>query len=148
MGAEKLLGQGDMLLMANGAPNLKRIHGAFASEEECLEVAKFLKQQAKPNYVKSVLSGGDSDANSDSGSNAMGGSGAAAHHSDPFYQKAIELVAKEQKASTSFIQRSLRIGYNKAATIMDQLESDGIVGPASATGKREIIIQAPPEGGY
>ncbi|PPR08414.1 MAG: DNA translocase FtsK, partial [Proteobacteria bacterium] len=64
------------------------------------------------------------------------------------YQQAIELIAREQKASTSFLQRSLRIGYNKAATIMDQLEADGLVGPASATGKREIIIQSPPEGGY
>ncbi|MCP4355386.1 MAG: cell division protein FtsK [Proteobacteria bacterium] len=142
MGSEKLLGQGDMLLMANGAPNLKRIHGAFASEEECLEVAKFLKQQAEPNYVKSILGGGSETAAGAS----VGGD--TSHHSDPFFQKAIELVAREQKASTSFLQRSLRIGYNKAATLMDQLESDGVVGPASATGKREIIIKVPPESGY
>lgn len=145
MGAEKLLGMGDMLFMENGAPNLQRVHGAFADEDECLDVAAFLKQQAKPSYVQAVTSesaGGSEFANS------AGGTNGNTNANDPVYQQAIELIAREQKASTSFLQRTLRIGYNKAATIMDQLEADGLVGPASATGKREIIIQTPPDGGY
>jgi S-DNA-T family DNA segregation ATPase FtsK/SpoIIIE len=146
MGAEKLLGMGDMLFMENGAPNLQRVHGAFADEDECLDVAAFLKQQAKPSYVQAVTSesaGGGSEF-----ANSAGGTNGNTNANDPVYQQAIELIAREQKASTSFLQRTLRIGYNKAATIMDQLEADGLVGPASATGKREIIIQTPPEGGY
>lgn len=145
MGAEKLLGMGDMLFMENGAPNLGRVHGAFADEDECLDVAAFLRQQAKPSYVQAVTSegGGASEF-----LNSAGGANGNTNANDPVYQQAIELIAREQKASTSFLQRSLRIGYNKAATIMDQLEADGLVGAASATGKREIIIQAPPSEGY
>ena len=146
MGAEKLLGMGDMLFMENGAPNLQRVHGAFADEDECLDVAAFLKQQAKPSYVQAVTS--ESSGGGSEFANSAGGANGNTNQNDPVYQQAIELIAREQKASTSFLQRSLRIGYNKAATIMDQLEADGLVGPASATGKREIIIQAPPEGGY
>tara|TARA_Y100001960_G_C14771563_1_gene880394 strand:- start:691 stop:3099 length:2409 start_codon:yes stop_codon:yes gene_type:complete len=146
MGAEKLLGMGDLLFMENGAPNLQRIHGAFADEDECLDVAAFLKQQAKPSYVQAVTSEGGGAGGEFN--NSAGGTNGNTNQNDPVYQQAIELIAREQKASTSFLQRSLRIGYNKAATIMDQLEQDGLVGPASATGKREIIIQAPPEGGY
>jgi S-DNA-T family DNA segregation ATPase FtsK/SpoIIIE len=144
MGAEKLLGMGDMLFMENGAPNLARVHGSFASEEDCLEVAKYLKQQAKPSYVNAVMSGGETNEYQ----NSAGGANGNTNQNDPVYQQAIELVAREQKASTSFLQRTLRIGYNKAATIMDQLEADGMVGPASATGKRDIIIKTPPEQGY
>ncbi|HAG52773.1 MAG TPA: cell division protein FtsK [Alphaproteobacteria bacterium] len=146
MGAEKLLGMGDMLFMENGAPNLQRVHGAFADEDECLDVAAFLRQQAKPSYVQAVTS--ENSGGATEFANSSGGANGNTNQNDPVYQSAIELIAREQKASTSFLQRSLRIGYNKAATIMDQLEADGLVGPASATGKREIIIQTPPSDGY
>jgi DNA segregation ATPase FtsK/SpoIIIE, S-DNA-T family len=145
MGADKLLGMGDMLFMENGAPNLQRVHGAFADEEECLAVAAFLKQQAKPSYVQAVISEGSGASEF---ANSAGGANGNTNANDPVYQQAIELIAREQKASTSFLQRTLRIGYNKAATIMDQLEADGLVGPASATGKRDVIIQAQPNEGY
>lgn len=142
MGAEQLLGKGDMLLMANGAPHLQRLHGAFVDEAECIAVADHLRQQGQPSYLTNML---DSVAANGNGGEGTGDGGEEA---DPLYQQAIELVAREQKASTSFIQRHLQIGYNRAARMIEQMETDGIIGPANHVGKRDIIVRQPPEGGY
>ncbi len=136
MGAEQLLGKGDMLYMANGSGNLQRLHGAFVSEDECIHVAEHTKTQGQPSYIASITK---EDGNG-GGSNLSGDNS----DSDPLYSNAIELVAREQKASTSFIQRHLQIGYNRAARIIEQMEVDGIVGPPNHVGKREIIIRQTP----
>ena len=135
MGAEQLLGKGDMLYMANGSGHLQRLHGAFVSEEECVNIAEHLKKQGEPAYINSITKEESAGASS-------GGPGDSSE-ADPLYTDAIELVAREQKASTSFIQRHLQIGYNRAARIIEQMESDGIVGPANHVGKRDIIIREP-----
>ena len=135
MGAEQLLGKGDMLFMGNGATNLQRLHGAFVSEEECIKIAEHLKTQGEPAYIASITK-----AQSQAGGSAGGTSG---EEDDPLYRQAIDLVAREQKASTSFIQRHLQIGYNRAARIIEQMEADGLVGAANHVGKREVIVRKP-----
>ena len=141
-GAESLLGKGDMLFMENGAPNLARLHGAFVDEDECIRVAEFCKEQSKPTYIQSF------DTSEEAGGEAGAGITGVENTGDELYQRAIEIVAREQKASTSFIQRHLKIGYNRAATIIDQMETDGLIGPANHVGKREVIMRKPPEEGY
>lgn len=143
MGAEQLLGKGDMLFMENGAGVPARLHGAFVSEEECIAVAEHLKTQGKPSYITSAIESVESPENG--GGGAEGGNGEEA---DPLYQQAIDLVAREQKASTSFIQRHLQVGYNRAARIVEQMETDGLIGPANHVGKRDIIVRQPPADGY
>ena len=132
-GAEQLLGQGDMLYMAGGG-RITRVHGPYVSDAEVESIAKFLRDQGQPTYLETVTQDDEEDA-------AMaaidGGDGG-----DVMYQRAVELVLRERKASTSFIQRHLQIGYNRAARIMDDMEHRGIVSPANATGKREILIDS------
>ena len=144
MGAEQLLGKGDMLYLANGSNALQRCHGAFVSEDECEKVAAFLKAQGEPHYIDQITV--DVSADGAEG-NAAGGPGAV-DPNDPLYRQAIELVAREGKASTSFIQRHLKIGYNRAATLIEQMERDGLVGPSDHVGKREVLMRPTPEGGY
>lgn len=144
MGAEALLGKGDMLYMANGAPHLQRVHGAFVSEEECEKVAEHLKKQGQPQYIDTITV--DTSAEGGNAGGAEGGSGVSPD--DPLYRQAIDLVARERKASTSFIQRHLKIGYNRAATLIEQMERDGLVGPADHVGKREVVMREPPADGY
>ena len=133
MGAEQLLGKGDMLFMANGSGYLQRLHGAFVSEEECVKVAEHLKTQGEPAYINSITK------EQSQGGDASGGG--ESEEADELYTDAIELVAREQKASTSFIQRHLQIGYNRAARIIEQMEADGLVGPANHVGKREVVVR-------
>ncbi len=131
-GAEQLLGQGDMLHMAGGG-RITRVHGPFVDDGEVEQVANFLKSQADPIYIDAVTE--------DDGEMALtldgGGSGESG---DELYDRAVALVAQEQKASTSFIQRHLQIGYNRAARIVERMEKEGVVGPANHVGKREILI--------
>jgi S-DNA-T family DNA segregation ATPase FtsK/SpoIIIE len=141
MGAEQLLGKGDMLFMANGAPHLQRIHGAFVSEEECTGVAEHLKSQGKPTYITSITK------DSEGAGNGNGGEGEGGED-DPLYARAIEVVAREQKASTSFIQRHLQIGYNRAARLIDRMEMEGLISAPDHVGKREVIVRKPPAEGY
>lgn len=141
MGAEQLLGKGDMLMLANGSNSIKRYHGAFVSEEECQAVAGFLREQGEPQYIENVAQA----AAVPDGGKVTAGEGDGG---DELYQQAVEVVAKEQKASTSFLQRHLKIGYNRAADLIDKMESDGLISTANHVGKREVIIKQPPEGGY
>lgn len=131
-GAEQLLGQGDMLYMP-GAGRVQRVHGPFVSDEEVEEVVKFLKSQGKPNYMEEVTEEQETDF---SGMNGSGGSSG-----DELYDRAVELVCRERKASTSFVQRHLQIGYNRAARIIDEMEKEGVIGAANHVGKREILAR-------
>ena len=133
MGAENLLGQGDMLFMPSGSNYPQRVHGAFVADEEVHRVANYLKQFGEPDYVEEILSPEQAEFSFDgNGSN---------NEKDPLFDQAVEVIVRTQKATISSLQRHLRIGYNKAATIIDQLEADGIVSPADHTGKRKILAR-------
>lgn len=132
-GAENLLGQGDMLYMAGGG-RITRTHGPFVSDEEVEEVVEFLKEQAAPSYIEEVTT------EDDSGSIGGGGAAGGGNSGDALYDEAVAIVAREGKASTSFIQRHLQIGYNRAARIIEQMEKEGVVSPANRVGRREVLI--------
>jgi len=129
-GAEQLLGQGDMLYMAGGG-RITRIHGPFVSDQEVEGVVNFLKSQGEPEYLEEVT---EDDSASVGGEGGGGGDG-----EDDLYDQAVALVARERKASTSFIQRHLQIGYNRAARIVDRMESEGFISAANHVGKREVL---------
>ncbi len=131
-GAEQLLGQGDMLYMS-GAGRVMRVHGPFMKDSEVESVVAFLKEQGEPTYVEDVTT--DTE---DMFSGA--GEGADANSGDPLFAQAVELIRREKKISTSFIQRHFQIGYNKAARIVEQMEKQGIVSAANHQGKREILV--------
>ena len=135
-GAEQLLGMGDMLYMAGGG-RLTRVHGPFTSDEDVESVVNFLKDQGAPDYLDEVTEGGDMENALDLLGMGEGGSG---DDVDELYDQAVALVAREKKASTSYIQRYFKIGYNRAANIIDQMEAQGVVGPANHVGKREILV--------
>ena len=144
-GAEQLLGQGDMLFMAGGG-RISRVHGPFVSDSEVEKVVAHLKAQGRPNYLDEVTREDQSDL--EDGANGavfdQGSFGAASQ--DP-YDQAVAIVLRDRKASTSYIQRRLQIGYNRAASIMERMEDEGIVGQPNHAGKREILIEARPESG-
>jgi S-DNA-T family DNA segregation ATPase FtsK/SpoIIIE len=133
-GAEQLLGQGDMLYMAGGG-RISRVHGPFVTDNEVEEVVGYLKQQGQPSYIEAVTEDDEAAA----GIPGFEGDGGIDEGSD-LYQQAVALVAREKKASTSFIQRHLQIGYNRAARIIEQMETEGIVSAANHVGKREVLI--------
>jgi S-DNA-T family DNA segregation ATPase FtsK/SpoIIIE len=138
-GAEQLLGQGDMLYMAGGG-RITRVHGPFVSDTEVEQVVSFLKSQGQPTYVDAVTEddepvGGEGGFGDGEG----GGSG------DDLYDQAVALVARERKASTSFVQRYLQIGYNRAARLIERMESEGVVSPANHVGKREVLVGRGPD---
>ncbi|KIN75271.1 Cell division protein FtsK [Sulfitobacter noctilucae] len=137
MGAEQLLGMGDMLYMAGGA-KITRCHGPFVSDEEVEEIVNHLKQFGEPDYVGGVVDGPaeDSEANID----AVLGLGGNTDGEDALYDQAVAVVIKDRKCSTSYIQRKLAIGYNKAARLVEQMEDQGLVSPANHVGKREILV--------
>jgi S-DNA-T family DNA segregation ATPase FtsK/SpoIIIE len=132
-GAEQLLGQGDMLFMAGGG-RVTRVHGPFVSDREVDEVVAFLREQGEPDYLDAVTEAVEDESPVLPG--LAGGDGGEAS----LYQQAVALVAREGKASTSFIQRHLQIGYNRAARLIEQMEKEGVVGPANHVGKREVLI--------
>jgi S-DNA-T family DNA segregation ATPase FtsK/SpoIIIE len=138
-GAEQLLGQGDMLYMANGG-RITRIHGPFISDREVETIVKFLKSQGEPAYLQEVTES-DEDGALDTDGGVGGGNGGSG---DDLYDQAVALVARERKCSTSFIQRYLQIGYNRAARIVERMEKEGVVSQANHVGKREVLA---PEGG-
>ncbi len=134
-GAEQLLGQGDMLYMAPGG-RITRVHGPFVEDDEVERLVHFLKSQGEPKYETSVIS----EENGDFGSILGGGEGKDS--GDALYDQALALIVKDRKASTSYIQRCLQIGYNRAARIMDRMEKEGVVSPANHVGKREILLNS------
>jgi DNA segregation ATPase FtsK/SpoIIIE, S-DNA-T family len=143
-GAEQLLGQGDMLYMAGGG-RISRVHGPFVSDEEVEKVVRHLKSQGAPEYLEAVTAEQpqDEDGNPIFDATAMG----AAEGGD-LYSQAVQIVKRDRKASTSYIQRRLQIGYNRAASLMERMEEEGIVGQANHAGKREILVEGVEEDPY
>ncbi|MGG1946563.1 DNA translocase FtsK 4TM domain-containing protein [Trinickia sp. NRRL B-1857] len=136
-GAESLLGMGDMLYLPPGTGLPVRVHGAFVSDEEVHRVVEKLKEQGEPNYVEGLLEGGlagEGDEGSAAGGAAAGG------EADPLYDQAVEVVVKNRRASISLVQRHLRIGYNRAARLLEQMEQSGLVSAMSSNGNREILV--------
>jgi DNA segregation ATPase FtsK/SpoIIIE, S-DNA-T family len=131
-GAEQLLGNGDMLYMAGGG-RIRRLHGPFVSDTEVETVVTHLKSQGAPDYLDSITADEDDEAEMPD-EDAFGGSG------DELYDKAVNIVLTDKKASTSYIQRRLAIGYNKAASLIERMEKEGVVSPANHSGKREILV--------
>ena len=136
-GGEQLLGMGDMLYMAGGG-RIQRVHGPFVSDEEVEKVVGHLKLQGVPEYLDSITEEEDEDG--DEGGAAGAGAGGGDADSDDPYDQAVAVVLRDGKASTSYIQRRLGIGYNRAASIIERMENEGIVGPANHAGKREILV--------
>jgi S-DNA-T family DNA segregation ATPase FtsK/SpoIIIE len=135
-GAEQLLGQGDMLYMAGGG-RIQRVHGPFVSDHEVEDIVAYLKTQGVPQYLDAITED-DEDGEGDHGGGPTGTSNLA--DSDDPYDQAVAVVLRDGKASTSYIQRRLGIGYNRAASIIERMEQEGIVGPANHAGKREILV--------
>jgi S-DNA-T family DNA segregation ATPase FtsK/SpoIIIE len=135
MGAEALLGQGDMLYQPPGTSYPQRIHGAFVSDQEVHRVVEYLKSLGAPNYVEGILTGGTEDVE------AVGGSseGSAGGESDPLYDEAVAIVLKSRRASISAVQRHLRIGYNRAARLIEEMERAGLVSSMQSNGNREVL---------
>ena len=141
-GAEQLLGQGDMLYMAGGG-RISRVHGPFVSDEEVEKVVRHLKSQGVPEYLEAVTAEEPQDENGNPifDATAMGGEG-------DLYRQAVQVVIRDRKASTSYIQRRLQIGYNRAASLVERMEQEGIVGQANHAGKREILIEGADDDSY
>jgi S-DNA-T family DNA segregation ATPase FtsK/SpoIIIE len=135
MGAEHLLGKGDMLFLPPGSSRLTRVHGAFVTETEINRVVDFWKVQATPEYDQSFLIAPPSD---DEGEGAAGAE-APGDDQDPLYEEAVRLVLQMGKASTSTLQRHLRLGYGRAARILDTMQRDGIIGPPDGSKPREVL---------
>jgi S-DNA-T family DNA segregation ATPase FtsK/SpoIIIE len=135
-GAEQLLGQGDMLYMAGGG-RISRVHGPFVSDREVERVVAHLKEQGAPEYLEAVTAEPEEDA----AGGAVFDKGAFGEEGGDLYQKAVAIVLRDRKASTSYVQRRLQIGYNRAASIIERMEKEGIVGPANHAGKREILVE-------
>ena len=136
-GAEQLLGRGDMLFMEGGG-RVVRIHGPFVDDREVEDVANFLRQQGEPDYNESVT---EEDETGIVDQSSAGSPGLQPATGNSLYDEAVALVVREQKASTSFVQRHLKIGYNRAATLVEEMESAGIISAANHVGKREVLIQ-------
>ena len=137
MGAEALLGMGDMLYMPSGTGLPIRVHGAFVSDDEVHRVVGYLKSQGQPNYIEGVLEGGTADGEGD-----LLGEGGSASEKDPMYDQAVEVVLKNRKASISLVQRHLKIGYNRAARLVEDMEKAGLVSSMSSSGQRDILVPA------
>ena len=141
MGAETLLGQGDMLYMPPGTGLPVRVHGAFVSDDEVHRVVESLKSQGEPDYIDGLLEGG---TEGETGDGVGGVTGLADAESDPMYDQAVEVVLKHRRASISLVQRHLRIGYNRAARLLEQMERSGLVSAMQSNGNREIIAPNSP----
>ena len=131
MGSEKLLGNGDLLFLPPGTARLTRVHGAFVSDQEVRRVTDFLKQQGRPNYRPEVLEA----------KKEIEAAAAADEEYDEMYDQAVAMVTETQQASISMIQRRLRVGYNRAARMVEQMERDGVVGPADGARPREVYAR-------
>ena len=135
-GAEQLLGQGDMLYMAGGG-RISRLHGPFVSDDEVEKIVRSLKKQGAPEYIEAITEEPD-EAYGEPGSGGAAGEGGGS--GDDLYDQAVAVVLRDKKVSTSYIQRRLQIGYNKAASLIERMEKEGLISSANATGKREILV--------
>ncbi|HAZ61782.1 MAG TPA: cell division protein FtsK, partial [Gammaproteobacteria bacterium] len=145
-GAEALLGHGDMLYLPPGTGLPSRVHGAFVSDAEVHRVADYLRSLGTPEYVDAILSGSDdSDEVGGVGGPGVDGGGAADAEADPLYDEAVRIVTESRRASVSGVQRRLKIGYNRAARLVEQMERAGLVGPLQSNGSREVYAGPPPD---
>jgi S-DNA-T family DNA segregation ATPase FtsK/SpoIIIE len=140
MGAESLLGAGDMLFLPPGTGYPQRVHGAFVADDEVHRVVEYLKQFGEPEYEEGILSGPTSEA----ASQDLFGDAPDAE-ADPLYDEAVSFVLRTRRASISSVQRQLRIGYNRAARLVEQMETAGLVSPMGNNGNREVLAPAQPE---
>ena len=131
IGAERLLGEGDMLFLPPGTARVQRVHGAFVSDADVHRVVDFIKRQEEPRYEMELLEGGDDEE----------GDGEDEDLSDEMYDMAVQLVTEHQQASISWLQRRLRVGYNRAARMIERMEREGVVSPASGARPREVIAR-------
>jgi S-DNA-T family DNA segregation ATPase FtsK/SpoIIIE len=145
MGAETLLGHGDMLYLPPGTSVPTRVHGAFVSDQEVHRVVQALRTSTPPNYVEEVLSGPSMPIAGLGGEEGEGGSLAEDAESDPLYDEAVRIVTTERKPSISYVQRRLKIGYNRAARLLEAMELAGLVGPLQSNGARDVLAPAPVE---
>ena len=136
MGAETLLGMGDMLYMASGTGLPIRVHGAFVSDDEVHRVVSYLKEQGDPDYIEGILEGGSVDGEGGDEDGEGGG------EKDELYDQAVEIVLKDRKASISYVQRKLRIGYNRSANLLEQMEKAGLVSSLTSSGQRDVLVPA------
>lgn len=136
-GGEQLLGQGDMLYMAGGG-RITRLHGPFVEDQEVEAVCRHLKAQAEPEYLDLITDDPDGDGDAAAFDEGGGGSG------DDLYDRAVAVVTRDRKASTSYVQRRLQIGYNRAASLIERMEQEGVVSPANHAGKRDVLAGPPP----
>jgi S-DNA-T family DNA segregation ATPase FtsK/SpoIIIE len=139
MGAEALLGQGDMLFLPPGVGLTQRVHGAYVADHEVHKVVDYLKNLAKPQYVEGVLEGPPAD---EEGGDLIDGAGGGDAESDVLYDQACAIVLKTRRASISLVQRHLRIGYNRAARLIEQMERAGMVSAMQTNGNREVLVPA------
>ena len=139
MGAEALLGQGDMLYMSApaGVPTPMRVHGAFVSDDEVHRVVNYLKSQGEPNYIEGILEGGTLEGEAGT---EPGAPGEANGEADPMYDQAVAIVLQHKRASISLVQRHLRIGYNRAARLLEQMEKSGLVSAMATNGNRDLLV--------
>lgn len=135
-GAEALLGQGDMLYLPPGTGLPQRVHGAFVADGEVHKVVEHLKRLGAPEYIESVLEGVETSSGSEAGGEQAGG------EADPLYDQAVEVVLRTRRPSISLVQRHLRIGYNRAARLIEQMEQSGLVSPMQSNGNREVLVPA------
>jgi S-DNA-T family DNA segregation ATPase FtsK/SpoIIIE len=142
MGAEQLLGHGDMLYMAPGTSVPVRIHGAFVTDQEVHKVAGHLKGKSEPDYMTEIL---EVSSEPVPGLKPEAGAGDDDAEADPLYDQAVAIVTETRRASISGVQRRLKIGYNRAARMIEQMEDTGIVGPPQSNGSREVLAGPPPE---
>jgi S-DNA-T family DNA segregation ATPase FtsK/SpoIIIE len=141
MGAESLLGHGDMLYLPSGTSVPTRVHGAFVADAEVHRVVEALKKSAAPNYMEEILEGPSTPLVGISGEPAA--EGADSGEQDALYDEAVKIVTTERKPSISYVQRRLKIGYNRAARLLESMENAGVVGPLQPNGAREILAPAP-----
>jgi S-DNA-T family DNA segregation ATPase FtsK/SpoIIIE len=139
MGAESLLGQGDMLYLPPGSGVPVRVHGAFVSDEEVHRVVDYLRSQGEPNYIEGILEGGVLDGDADAGVGPDGGP-TGGSESDTLYDQAVAVVLQHRRASISLVQRHLRIGYNRAARLLEQMEKSGLVSAMATNGNRDLLL--------
>jgi S-DNA-T family DNA segregation ATPase FtsK/SpoIIIE len=135
MGAEALLGQGDMLYMPSGTGYPQRIHGAFVSDQEVHKVVNYIKANSEPNYIEGILT------NETEGGSELGDFGDDGAEKDPLYDEAVSIVLKSRRASISSVQRQLRIGYNRAARLIEEMERAGLVSAMQSNGNREVLVK-------
>ena len=135
-GAEQLLGQGDMLYMAGGG-RISRLHSPFVTEDEVEKIVRHLKAQGSPEYVDGVT---EETEDEDGGEGGTEGSSFEGGSGDELYDQAVQVILRDKKVSTSYVQRRLQVGYNKAASLIERMEKEGIISAPNATGKREILV--------